>query len=374
MRHPASVVTYPLQSNTGLTTAEQQLLTAIILGILAVAAIVLAVRYRSDLYEWFSTIPRVTLGTFAAVIVLILSGVTILAIWGRVDDIIDIVTRQASTIIIIRSILSAVTLVAAYGVSALFNVTISKIADRQNAFDDHSKEIVIRFTQVTTFVTAFLLIFSIWNINIGNILLGAGFLGVIVGLAARQTLSSSLAGFTLMLAQPFKIGDWVEIDGIRGRVANITIVHTRIRSQTGETIIIPNDKVMDDDVTNLSAMNRLQLHVDVGVDYQTDLDYASEIAREAASEPDSTMDAPAPTVYEENFDASAVTLRVYFWIENPSETRRRRARGEVIRHVREAFDENDIGIPFPQRTLSYREDPRDADDETGFDDGVAEDN
>ena len=77
----------------------------------------------------------------------------------------------------------------------------------RNGFTDHPEEILLRVGQVAIFVTVGASIFAVWNVNIGGLLVGAGFLGIVVGLAARQTLGSLIAGFVLMFSRPLTIGD-----------------------------------------------------------------------------------------------------------------------------------------------------------------------
>ncbi len=86
-------------------------------------------------------------------------------------------------------------------------------------------------------------------------------------MAARQTLGSLLAGFMLMFARPFEIGDWVEIEEKEGIVTDISIVNTRIQTFDGEYVMIPNDTVGGSTIVNRSRKGRLRLEVDVGIDY-----------------------------------------------------------------------------------------------------------
>lgn len=254
-----------------------------------------------------------------------------------------------------KSLVSAFIFIFMYIVSLVTAVIIRRITDEKNSFDGHSTAIVIRLFQIFCIFTAVLLVLSVWNVNVGNILLGAGFLSVVVGLTARETLRSSLAGIILMMSQPFKIGDWVEINENKGRVINITMVNTKLRSATGKYIVIPNDSVTNGEITNLSAIGRLQLYVDVGIDYDEDIDKAVETADTALSDLDYIMETPSQTVHPEEFSESEVVLRVYFWVENPSETKCREAKGKVIREISEAYEEEDIKIPFPQKEVSQRQ-------------------
>jgi small-conductance mechanosensitive channel len=256
--------------------------------------------------------------------------------------------------VIANMLTTAAVFIVAYAASRAIQRSVDKMARRQSMLTQHSQQTFVRFTQVGVFIVAIIFVLSVWGIDIGDLLLGAGLLGVVVGLSARQALSSGLAGFVLMLSQPFRLGDYVQVGEQRGVVTRINIVNTYLRSQAGENIVIPNDAITGGEVINYSRNGRLELNVDVDVDYETDLEPTLDLVEEAAEEEASVLSAPVPTAYAHSFGNSSVVIRVYFWIDAPSEQKRRQARAAVVQAIKQTFDEHDIVIPFPQRTLSNR--------------------
>jgi small-conductance mechanosensitive channel len=207
---------------------------------------------------------------------------------------------------------------------------------------------------------------TLWGLNLSGLLVGAGFLGIVVGMAARQTLGSMVAGFVLMFSRPFTIGDWVEVGENEGIVTEITIMNTRMRNFDGESIVIPNDIVSNHAVVNRSELGHLRLRLDVAVDYESDPGEAEEVALEAMSGVDSVATSPPPAAIPTEFGASAVVLELRFWIDRPTPPRKWRATREVINTVKQRFDEEGIKIPFPQRELSNRSSQdRQSEGETG---------
>lgn len=336
-----------------LTPAERGVATLIILTLALTTAAIVFLRFKS-IRSWLDSRFRVALGTVGGVAAVVAITAALLVIWGQADRISDIFDQQISPDTVIKFMMSVVILIITFGATRFIEHSVEHVADEQSTFDRHSQQVFTRFAQVITFIIGLIFAVSVWDVDLSNLLLGAGALSVVLGFAARQTLSASLAGFILMLSQPFKIGDWIEIGDKRGRVMKITVVNTRLRSHTGEYIILPNDLITDAEVTNLSDMGRLQLSLDVGVDYETDLDTAMTVIEDSTREVTAVMDTPGPSVHPQEFDDSSITLRVYFWIDNPSETRRRRARADVIAAIKEGFDAENITIPFPQRTLVNR--------------------
>lgn len=219
----------------------------------------------------------------------------------------------------------------------------------------HQEQILTRVLQVAVILATLIAVFSIWGVDIGSLLVGAGFLGIVIGLAARQTLGSLLAGFVLMFSRPFEIGDWVAIGDKEGIVTKITIMNTIMRNFDGEHVVIPNDNVANQAITNRSRDGKLRIHLEVGIDYDDDPEHAKAVAREAVEDVQMVENNPKPQVFPVAFGGSAVTLDIRFWIAPPTPQRRWRATAGVVETVKDRFATESISIPFPQRTVSSRD-------------------
>jgi small-conductance mechanosensitive channel len=258
--------------------------------------------------------------------------------------------------LVVNVVLALVILTVAYGATDLVGRITRELADGQRAITEHQREIIYRVSQVSLYTLAGLFVLGgLFRVDLGGLLVGAGFLGIVVGLAARQTLGALLAGFVLMFSRPFEIGDWVEIGDHEGIVTDITIVTTRMQTFDGEYVMVPNDVVSAESVVNRSRKGRLRIEVDVGIDYDADPRRAADIARDAVGEIDSVMSVPTPQVVVKEFVDSAVLLGVRVWIDNPSARRKWRTRTAVVGAVKEAFEREGVKIPFPQRELMGRE-------------------
>ncbi|QDX41846.1 mechanosensitive ion channel family protein [Salarchaeum sp. JOR-1] len=251
--------------------------------------------------------------------------------------------------------LTAAVLAGAYVFTAFLDGRVDDFVAKRENITDHQAEITFRLLQMTLYVGALVTALGIWRVNLSGLLIGAGFAGIVLGMAARQTLGAVIAGFVLMFARPFEIGDWVKIGDNHGIVTDITIVNTRIQTFDGEYVMLPNDYVGSEEVVNRSRKGRLRLHVEVGVDYTTDVDNAIEVAEEALKDVEDVLTVPQPQVVLKSFGDSAVVLDLRFWIDKPSARRKWRAQTAVISQVHEAFREAGITIPFPQRELSARD-------------------
>lgn len=158
----------------------------------------------------------------------------------------------------------------------------------------------------------------------------------------------------MLFARPFAIGDWVVIDENEGTVTDVSIFNTEIRTFDNEHVLVPNDKVTDDEIINRSRTDQLRVRVDVGVDYDADVREASAVAERAMRDCEAVLDTPTPSVVLDEFGTNGVILTCRFWIEKPTIQRKWAAQNAVIDAVKVAFEREGIDIPFPQRTVSSR--------------------
>ena len=224
-----------------------------------------------------------------------------------------------------------------------------------DAISAHQRQVAHHVVQILVFAPAILFVMALWGAHPGSLLIGAGAIGVVVGLAARQTLGAMLAGFVLLFARPFEIGDWVVISDEEGTVTDVSVFNTAIRTFDNEHVLVPNDQVTSQEIVNRSRNTRLRIQVDVGVDYDADPGEAAAVAREAMAECDELLDDPEPDVVISEFGDSSIVLACRFWIYEPSISRKWEAQNAMIEAVKAAFDREGIEIPFPQRTVSSRE-------------------
>jgi small-conductance mechanosensitive channel len=305
--------------------------------------------------DYLSRVPAVLIPTrllrlLVQGIVLFEVGLLLLYVWGygnivgRIGEfivgLVPLLIRMGGTLLLLAGLVLGLNLA---------RERITSLSDEVDRMTDHEERVLLRMAHLLVFVAVGLATLTLWSFNLGNLIIGAGFLGIVVGMASRQILQSGLAGIVLMFSRPFEVGDWIEIGDDEGTVTDISLMHTHLRSFDGEIVTIPNDRVDASTVINRSEHGRLRLEVDVGVDYAADLDEVEEVVLDAVEAVDTVLDAPSPEVVGIEFGDSSIVVRVRFWIDNPSSHRKWRARTAVIRAVKAAFDEAGIDIPYPIR-------------------------
>lgn len=215
----------------------------------------------------------------------------------------------------------------------------------------HFRKSVYRVFQIIIWIVALFVILGIWGFSLTGLLAGAGFMGIVVGLAAQETLGNVISGLVMMFSRPFEIGDWIEISDYSGNVEEISLIYTVLRTFDGELISIPNQMVSSNEIENKSRAGKLRVKKTIGIDYEADPLKAKEIAEEELDRHDLIIDDPAPKAMIDELGDSSVNIVLLFWVEDPLPGKRRKALNDIIVSVKRRYEEEGIGIPFPHREL-----------------------
>lgn len=193
------------------------------------------------------------------------------------------------------------------------------------------------------------------TVTIGSILAAAGVGGIAIAFAAKDTLENFFAGIMLLLREPFRKGDFIECEDMEGKIEDITIRDTRIRQTNGQLIVAPNAMFYKNPVTVLTAGDLRRTTVMCGVAYDEDVDEAREVIYNAVKAVDSVRDDVKDVqIFAQAFGSSSIDFEVTWWTgSEPVDIRR--SRDKVVAAVKRALDEAGIEIPFPYRTMTFKE-------------------
>ncbi|WP_277960844.1 mechanosensitive ion channel domain-containing protein [Pseudomonas sp. RIT-To-2] len=188
---------------------------------------------------------------------------------------------------------------------------------------------------------------SMIGIETTSFVAAIGAAGLAVGLALQGSLANFAGGVLILLFRPFRIGDWIEAQGVQGTVDNIMIFHTVLRTGDNKTVIMPNGPLSNGIITNTNRQPTRKLTYDIGVDYEADLQKAREILLDLAKDP-RVLESPAPEAVVSNLGDSAITVSLRLWV-NTSDL------GGVTNlinaEIRDRLRAAGIDIPFPQRVV-----------------------
>jgi small conductance mechanosensitive channel len=187
------------------------------------------------------------------------------------------------------------------------------------------------------------------GINVGAALAGLGVVGIALGFAAQDSVANVISGIMIFWDKPFIVGDWIRTEGNSGKVTEITLRSTRIRTNRNTYVVIPNKSVIDAVLENYSKHGELRIDVPVGIAYKEDIRQAREVLLEAVRRIPGVMAQPQPDVVVESLGDSSVNLLVSAWIETADEMQPKTF--VVVEASKLALDAAGIQIPYPHLQL-----------------------
>ncbi|SHG80212.1 mechanosensitive ion channel family protein [Halobaculum gomorrense] len=179
-----------------------------------------------------------------------------------------------------------------------------------------------------------------------------GALALAVGFAAQDLVGNFVAGVFIIKDKPFEVGDWIEWNGNAGRVEDIDLRVSRVRTFDNERVTVPNGDLANNAITNPVAYDTLRQKFVFGIGYDDDIDHATDCILEEAEGIDGILDDPAPSVRVTELGDSAVGLQSRFWIDEPDRSDFVRVRSAYVQAVKERFDEEGIDMPYVHRQLT----------------------
>lgn len=140
--------------------------------------------------------------------------------------------------------------------------------------------------------------------------------GVAVGMALSGNLQNFAGGLIVLLFRPFKVGDWIESQGVSGTVREIQIFHTILTTADNKVIYIPNGALSSGTVTNYSREDTRRVDWVIGVEYGENYDKVESTVRRILAADSRILNAPAPFVALHALDASSVNIVIRVWVKS----------------------------------------------------------
>lgn len=193
------------------------------------------------------------------------------------------------------------------------------------------------------------------TITPGKALTALGVGGVAIGFAFKDVFENFLAGVLLLIREPFSIEDFIDCEDIEGQVEEITIRDTHVRQTDGQLVVAPNAMFFKNPVTIRTARDVRRTTIICGIAYGEDVDAAREVIAQAVRGVDAVRDDVRDVeIFAQEFADSSINFEVTWWTgSRPIDIRS--SRDKVVAAVKRALDDAGIEIPFPYRTLTFKE-------------------
>ena len=240
----------------------------------------------------------------------------------------------------------------------LFGKYLKKIVYKTFSKATHSNALVDLIINVVFFTFILIGLFialSVLQLDtaVTSLLAGAGIVGLALGFAFQDIAANFVAGVLIALRKPIIINDVIKSNDHFGTVININLRSTIIRTPQGQHVYIPNKDLFSSPIVNYSNEGIRRVDLDCGISYGEDLEKVKRVTLEAIQSIDYVLKDPVITLVFSEFGDSSINFTIRYWIKFSRQFDYREALSDGIMKIKAAYDQNDIMIPFPIRTLDF---------------------
>jgi small conductance mechanosensitive channel len=186
------------------------------------------------------------------------------------------------------------------------------------------------------------------EVSIGPLLAVVGAAGFVIAFALQDSLSNFASGLMILFFRPFDVGDAVDAGGVSGRVTTMNLVSTTIKTFDNKDMVVPNNKIWQDVITNATGVDTRRVDMEFGIGYDDDIDKAQAILEEIVAAHPNALKDPEPTIRMHTLADSSVNFVCRPWANTEDYWT---VYWDVTKEVKKRFDAEGIGIPFPQRDV-----------------------
>lgn len=211
-------------------------------------------------------------------------------------------------------------------------------------------------TSLIKYALYFILVMAIlssFGIATGSVVAVLGSAGLTIGMALQGSLSNFAGGVLILLLKPFVLGDYIidNTTGEEGTVSNISIFYTRLKTIDNKVVLIPNGKLSDSCITNVSMMEKRRIDIYVTVSYSADLQKTKNVLNNVAISQVLRLEGEPIDIFVSELKDSAVEMGIRVWAKNEDYWT---LKWKMTEDIKNALDANHIEIPFPQLDVNLK--------------------
>lgn len=236
-------------------------------------------------------------------------------------------------------------------VSTFINVVLKeKVNDESSRMDEHALSLIKKVSSFVIWSIGVITALNNAGVDVGALIAGLGIGGVAIALAAQDTAKNIFAGMMILFDRPFKIGELITIDGTTGYVEDMGIRSTKLRTYSGQLVVIPNYKTADSNLTNITREPSRRIELNVGLTYSTtpeQMRQAMDILRKLPSSVTGIEE--KVKVYFTSFGDFSLNITCWYYIKKDSDLFE--TQSAVNLHVLDEFNAHGLDFAFPTQTL-----------------------
>ena len=269
----------------------------------------------------------------------------LLGSWGEAFD-----GLQVLIVTYAFSVIGAILiLIVGWSISRLLGRWVRSLLSRTHRVDPTVVGFFSVFVRYAVLVVVVIMVLGQFGVQTASIITALGAAGLAIGLALQGTLQNIAAGIMLLVLRPFRVGEYIDADGVSGTIQEIGLFATELKTLDGLYRMAPNSQLWNVPVTNYSRLPERRHDLVIGIGYEDDIAKAQSVLMELARADSRVLSDPEPWAYVSELGDSAVAVTLRYWTKSADWWTTSR---ELTKAAKIAFDENGISIPFPQITYS----------------------
>lgn len=223
--------------------------------------------------------------------------------------------------------------------------------------DVHASVVLEKVIHITIVFIGVMIAMGTMGLNLVALITGLGLIGFALAFGMQDTIANLMAGIMIAVEKPFKIGDRIRVGDEWGDVLDIGLRSTKIRTTTHEIVVVPNNVIATGEIWNYTKdSSKLILTIPFGIGYGSDWHLAEKIILDVGSKHPEAIEGTPPTkVRMIQYGDSSIDLQLRLWIANARQ--KEDVRSDILKEVKDRFDVEGIEIPFPVRTIVFKNTP-----------------
>ena len=258
--------------------------------------------------------------------------------------------QDFTLLLVIESIIGVfIAIIVAMTIARFVENQVMKI--KNHTLRINQKIILIKIFKIFLYLTAIIIVLTGLGIDLSFLTVFGGAFGLGLAFGFQKIASNYVSGFLLLSDESIRVGDMLQIGSDHGIVVAIKSRYTALRRLDGVEILIPNEKLLTDEITNLTFSNTtVKLPLDLQISYESSIDKAIEIILIVCAKESRVIEEPKPNVYVKEFADSGINLHVSCYVTDPDKGFMG-LKSDMYRAIFKEFLNNEIEIPYPHRTV-----------------------
>ena len=235
-----------------------------------------------------------------------------------------------------------------YLLSIVAGKATQKALSKSKTFSSLLREFLVMTSRRLVLFIGFFVGLSALEVNIGPVLAIIGAAGFVIAFALQNSLSNFASGILMLIYRPFDIGNTINVAGVLGKVESMNLLSTQLRTPDNQQVIVPNNSVWGDVITNVTGISQRRVDLVFGIGYSDDIDKAQKILEEIVSGHKLVLKEPEAIVKLHELAESSVNFICRPWAKPENYWN---VYWDITREVKRRFDAEGVSIPFPQRDV-----------------------